>query len=162
MTARLESEKHEPEVQLRSFLEKFDPRIQKHFRAVRSALRKRFPTATELAYDYADSLVIAYSPTDRPYDASVSIAAREEGVRLYVMSIQGKPLPDPKKLLQGSGKQARFVPLDAASQLALPDVKALIAAALDRAKVPFPSKGKGSLIIRSDAAKRQARKRPTR
>ena len=65
----------------------------------------------------------------------------------------GPQLPDPKKLLLGSGKQTRFVRLEAARQLAHPDVEALIVAAIDHARVPLPSKGKGRLIIRTPAAK---------
>jgi hypothetical protein len=71
-------------------------------------------------------------------------------------------LPDPNKLLQGSGKQTRFVELDAAGQLAHRDVETLIAAAVDQASVPLPSKGKGRLIIRGAAAKQRPRQKPTK
>ena len=108
-------------------------------------------------YDYGTFFVIGYSPTDRPTDGIVSIAARPDGVRLYLM--QGPQLPDPKKLLLGSGKQARFIRVEAARQLAHPDVEALIAAAIDQASVPLPSKGRGRLVIRSFAAKRRPRRR---
>ena len=54
-----------PEAQLRSLIEKFDPKDQKLIRSVRSAVRKRLPTA-ELLYDYKSFFVIGYSPTDRP------------------------------------------------------------------------------------------------
>jgi hypothetical protein len=74
--------------------------------------------------------------------------------------MNGPQLPDPKKLLMGSGKQARFVRLEAASQLAHPDVEALIAAATARVKIALPSKGKGELIIRGAAAKPRARRSP--
>jgi len=136
-----------PEAQVRSFINRFDPKEQKLFRSVRAAVRKRFPTANELAYDYNHSVVIAYSPTDRGIDGIVSIALRADGVYLYFMN--GPQLPDPKGLLLGSGKQTRFVQVEAASQLAHPDVEALMAAAIDQAKVPLPPKGKGRLIIRT-------------
>jgi hypothetical protein len=45
--------------------------------------------------------VIGYSPTERPSDAIVSIAARANGVGLCF--IHGAKLPDPKRLLLGSG-----------------------------------------------------------
>jgi hypothetical protein len=67
--------------------------------------------------------VIAYLPTDRGIDSIVSIAVRDDGVRLYFM--HGPQLPDPKRLLLGSGKQTRFVWVEAASDLAHPDVEAL-------------------------------------
>src|SRR5262249_615308 len=146
MTVKPDSRKRTPEAQLRAYIDRFDPKDQKLFRSVRAAVRKRFPTANELAYDYSNSVVISYSPTDRGIDGIVSIAARTDGLRLYFM--HGPQLPDPKRLLLGSGKQTGFVWVEAASQLAHPDVEALMAAAIDRATVPLPSKGKGSLIIR--------------
>lgn len=148
-----------PQAKLRSLIDRFDPKDQKLIRSVRTAIRKRFPTANELVYDYEHSLVIGYSPTDRGIESIVAIAARSDGVRLY---LQGAHLPDPKKLLLGSGKQNRFVRVEAPGQLAQPAVKALIDAAIDQARVPLPSKGRGRLIIRSDAAKQRPRRRPTK
>ena len=153
-----DSTKPTPEAQLRSFIDRFDPQGQKLMRSVRAAVRKLFPAANELAYDYNHSVVIAYSPSDRGIESIVSIALRADGTYLYFMN--GPQLPDPKGLLLGSGKQTRFVRVEAASQLAHPDVEALIAAATDRAKVALPSEGRGKLIIRGAAAKPRARRGP--
>src|SRR4051812_414165 len=149
-----------PEAQLRSLVERFDPKDQKLIRAIRSAVRKRLPSANELVYDYNPFFVIAYSPTERPPDAIVATAARTDGVRLYLM--HGPQLPDPKKLLMGSGKQTRFIRLEAAKQLAHPDLEALIAAAIDRAGAPLPSKGCGRLVIRTFGAKKRPRRKPAK
>ena len=150
-----------PEAQLRFFIEGFDPEEQRLIRSVRSAVRKRLPAANELVYDYYTFFVIGYSPTDHPTDGIVAIAARPDGVRLYLM--YRNPLPDPKRLLLGSGKQTRFIRVEAANQLAHPDVEALIAAAIDQARMPLPSKAgamtRGRLVIRSISAKRQPRRR---
>jgi hypothetical protein len=148
-----------PETQLRSFNERLGPACQKVVRSIRTALRKRFPTANELAYDYTSFFVIAYSPTDRGIDGIISIAARADGVDLYFS--HGPQLPDPKKLLRGSGKQTRFIRLQGARQLSHPDVKALIAAAVDRASVPLPSSGTGELIIKTNKMG-PAKKKPQR
>ena len=148
-----------PEAQLRSYIDRLDPKNQTLVRSVRAALRKRFPTANELAYDYTRHFVIGYSPTDRGIDSIVAIAARATGVSLYFS--QGPQLPDPKGILLGSGKQTRFVQVEKASQLANPDVEALIAATIEQARVPLPPKGKGSLIIKSPAAKKRPRRKPT-
>src|SRR5712691_3925243 len=117
------------EGQIKAFIGKFDPKDQQLIRAVRRALRKRLPTANELVWDNYNFFVIGYSPTERPTDSIVSIAARANGVGLCF--IQGAGLPDPKKLLLGSGKQTRFIRLESASRLAHPDVEALVAAAID-------------------------------
>ena len=157
MALKTDSKTRTPEAQLRSYLDRFDPKDQKLFRSLRAAVRKRFPTANELAYDYSNQVVISYSPTEQAIDAVVAIAARADGMRLYLMG--GPQLPDPKKLLQGSAGQARYVCLEAASGLAHPDVKALIAAAIAQAKVPLPSKGKGGLFLRGRAAKQPPRRK---
>jgi hypothetical protein len=160
VTVKPGSRKRTPEAELRSYINRSDPKDQRLVRSVRAAVRKRFPTANELAYDYNRFFVIAYSPTDGPTDGIVAFAARPDGMRLYFM--HGPQLPDPKRLLLGSGKQTRFIRVEAASQLAHPDVEALIAAAIDHARVPLPSKGKGRLIIRTAAARQRPPRRPTK
>ena len=117
----------DPEGRLRQFIEKFEPDQQALICAIRRKLRKRFPTGTELAYDNYNFFVIGYSPTERPSDAIVSIAAAANGVGLCF--IQGARLPDPQKVLVGSGKQTRFIRLPSAAVLDRPEVKALLAAA---------------------------------
>lgn len=160
MPVKPDSGKLTPEAQLRAYIDKLDPKNQKLFRAVRTAMRKRFPTANELAYDYNNALVIGYAPADKGIDAVVAIRASATGVSLYFS--QGPQLPDPKRLLRGSGKQVRFIQVEAASQLADPDVEALIAAAIAQARIPFPSEGKGRLIIKSDSAEKPPRRKPSK
>ena len=157
---KLDGRKLTPEAELRSYIHTLDSKYQKLMRSVRAAVRKRFPTANELAYDYNHSVVISYSPTDHGIDGIVAISARATGVALYFN--QGPQLPDPKKLLRGSGKQTRFIQVEAAGQLANPDVKAMIAAAINQAKIPLPSQGKGKLIIRGAAAKPRPSRKPTK
>lgn len=158
--------KHRPsqaasaEVQLRTFIAKFAAKDQRLIRAVRTAIRKRFPTANELVWDNYNFFVIGYSPTERPSDAIISIAARANGVGLCF--IHGAGLPDPNKVLLGSGSQTRFVRLESAFVLARPDVEALLAAAVARANVPFPAAGRGKLIIRSVSATQRPRRRVPR
>ena len=157
MPSRSSARMASAETQLRSFIAKFEPKDQRLIRALRSAVRKRFPTANELVWDNYNFFVIGYSPTERPTDSIVSIAARANGVGLCF--IHGAGLPDPKKLLVGSGKQTRFVRVESANLLAHPDVEALVAAAIDRAKTPLAARGRGRLIIRSVAAKQRPRRK---
>src|SRR5207253_9411458 len=127
------------EKQLRAFIGKFDAKDQRLIRAIRRALRKWFAAANELVYDNYNFFVIGYSPTERPSDAIVSIAAGANGVGLCF--IQGASLPDPKRVLLGSGKQTRFIRLESADFLTRPEVEALLAAAVTRAKTPFRATG---------------------
>jgi Domain of unknown function (DU1801) len=148
------------ERQLKEFIAKFEPRHQSLIRAVRKSLRKRFPTAYELAYDNYNFFVIGYCSTERPSDAIVSMAAGANGVGLCF--IHGANLPDPHKLLLGSGNQTRFIRLESVDVLARPEVESLIAAAIARAKTSLPGRGRGRLIIRSVSAKQRPRRRPTK
>lgn len=145
------------EAQLRVFIGKFGPKDQRLIRAVRKAIRKRLPTANELVWDNYNFFVIGYSPTERPSDAVVSIAARADGVGLCF--IRGASLPDPKKVLLGSGSQTRFIRLESAGVLARPEVEALITAAIARAKARFSATARGGLTIRSISAKQRPRRR---
>jgi len=145
------------EKQLAGFVAKFDVKDRRLIRSVRKAVRKRFSTANELVYDNYNFFVIGYSPTERPSDAIVSIAARANGVGLCF--IHGVKLPDPGKLLQGSGNQTRFIHLESAKTLARPEVEALIAVAIAQAKAPLPVTGRGKLIIRSVSAKQRPRRK---
>ncbi len=156
MTASRASDTLTPDAKLRSLIDEFTPVMQKLIRSIRSALRTRFPTANELAYDYGQHLVINYSPTDKSYHGLVTLDARPDGVRLYFM--QGSQLPDAKGLLRGKGKEARYVGIDTLNAYAHPDVQALVAAVIQRAPVPMPADGKGQLVIKSTtSAKRTAR-----
>jgi hypothetical protein len=147
----------EAEKQLEGFVDKFEPKHQALIRAVRRALRKRFPTAHELVYDNYNFFVIGYSPTERPSDTIVSMAAAANGIGLCF--IRGASLSDPKKILLGSGKQTRFIRLESASVLARPEIEALLAAAIAQAKPPLRTTGRGMLVIRSVSAKQRARRK---
>jgi len=145
------------EKQLGGFIAKFAPDMQKKIRAVRGALRKRFPTATELVYDNYNFFVIGYSPTERPSDAILSIASQASSVSICF--IQGVKLEDPTKRLGGGGKQVRSFRVESPSDLKAPDVVALLAAAEKNARVPFASSGPGELVIRSISAKQRPRRK---
>jgi len=89
---------------------------------------------------------------------SVSIAAAANGVGLCF--INGARLPDPQKVLVGSGTQTRFIRVPSAAVLDRPEVAALLSAAVADSKTPFPSRGRGKLVIRSVSAKQRPRRKP--
>jgi hypothetical protein len=145
-----------PTRQLAGFIAKFDPSMARLIRSVRSALRRRFPTANELVYDNYNFFVIGYCSTERPSDCIVSLAANAKGVGLSFY--YGATLPDPDKLLLGTGNQNRFIRIESAATLAKPAVEALLRAAVAQAETPLPKTGAGHLIIRSISAKQRPRR----
>ena len=146
------------EAELRRLIAKFAPAHQRLVGAMRRWLRKRLPTAHEVVYEYSDFFVISYSPNERGYEGVLAIRASTIGVRLYFN--RGKGLPDPAKLLQGAGKQTRWIHLEGASTLARPAVACLIDKAIARNRVPFARTGRGPVVIRSLLAKQSRRRRP--
>jgi hypothetical protein len=145
-----------PAKQVASFIAKFDPAVARLIRSARLALRKRFPTANELVYDNYNFLVFGFCSTERPSDCIVSLAANAKGIGLSFY--YGATLPDPDKLLQGSGNQNRFIRLERAATLTKPQVEALLRAAVAQAKTPLPTVGRGRTIIRSVSAKQRPRR----
>jgi hypothetical protein len=144
------------EAELRSLITKFAPARQRLVGAMRRWLRKRLPTAHEVVYEYHDFFVISYSPNEHGYDGVFAIRAGANGVRLYLN--RGKGLPDPEKLLQGSGTQARWIHLEGASTLVHPAVVCLTDEAIARNRVPFARIGRGPVVIRSVSAKKRQRR----
>jgi hypothetical protein len=80
--------KANPEALVRGFIDQFDPDHRKLIRSVRSALRKRFSTSYEMAYDNYN-FVLGYSPTERP-PTLLSMAA---GARSELCFIHGATFP---------------------------------------------------------------------
>ena len=151
-------ERRAAEAELRALIDKFAPAHLRLIGAMRRALRKRLPTAHEVVYEYRDCFVISYSPSERGYEGVLAIRGSADGVRLYFN--RGKGLPDPEKLLQGSGGQTRWIHVEGASTLARPAVVSLIDEAIARNRVPFARAGRGGGSVVDRAASQRRRRRP--
>ena len=147
--------KDSPEVRLKGFIDKFDPEVASQIWSVRKALRKRLPGAVELIYDNYNFFVIGYGPNERASEAVLSIAAQAKGVSICF--IQGAKLPDPTKVLSGSGNQTRSLRLENAEVLSRAEVEELIKAALALGKTPMPNTN-GYTVIKSVADKQRPRR----
>jgi hypothetical protein len=144
------------EAHVRTLIAKFALAYLRLIAAMRRSLRKRLPTAHEVVYEYQNlgAVVISFSPNEHGYEGVLAIRADADGVKLYFN--QGKELPDPAKLLQGSS-QTRWIHVEGASTLARPEVARLIEEAIAHNQVPFALAGRGSVVIRSTSAKRSRR-----
>ena len=145
-----------PAIQLAGFIDKFEPAMARRIRACRAVLRKRLPSANEMVYDNYNFFVIGYSPTERPSDTIVSLAAGANGVGLSFY--HGATIPDPHGLLLGEGVRNRFIRLESAARLSDSQVAELVESAVAQSKVP-PGDGKGRLIIKSISAKQRPRRK---
>ena len=146
----------DPEQQLAQFIEKFTPEIAAQAVAILHKMRKLYPRALELVYDNYNALAIGFGPTERSSDAIFSIAVFPRWVSLFFL--QAKGLPDPERILKGSGNVARHVVLSTPAMLHEPAVRDLMERAIERAKVPFDTHGTRRLIVKSISAKQRPRR----
>ncbi|HKV74846.1 MAG TPA: hypothetical protein VJN95_10040 [Gemmatimonadales bacterium] len=156
-TTQPAAERRAAEAELRRLVAKFTPSEARLAGAVRRWLRKRLPTAFEVVYEYRDCFVTSWSPSERGYEGVFAIRGSEEGVRLYFNA--GKGLPDPEKLLRGSGGKARYIDVEGASTLARPAVAGLFKGAMARSRVPFARTGRGPVVLSPALGKKGKRGR---
>jgi hypothetical protein len=144
------------EQQLVSFIDQYTPEIASLARAIRARMRELYPTALELVYDNYNALAIGYGPTEKSSEAIFSIALFPRWVSLFFLQAAG--LPDPDKVLRGSGSVARHIVLPSADALSMESIQALMREAEARAKVAFNPNGTHRLIIKSISEKRKPRR----
>lgn len=143
-----------PNAQFSTFLSRFPPEIVTLVKRCLPKLRRAFPVSYELVYDYSRSLVVAFSMSERGYEAIVALAIFPSAVRLYF----DKALPDPKGLLRGSGTKVRSVTLKSASELDHGDIQELIKAAIKHSGVAFPRTRSTRMVIKSGSKKQKPKK----
>jgi hypothetical protein len=97
-----------------------------------------------MVYDNYYALVIGFCPVERASEVIVSLAVYPEHISLCFFA--GDRLPDPEKLLQGSGKIARHIRLEGPEMLDTPAVKALIKGAIADS-LPLDRKQKSRVVI---------------
>jgi len=140
MTARAPS----PAAQFAELLSRFPPEIVALVERTLPKLRRALPGSYQIVYDYSNSVVVSFSMTERGYEAIVAVAIFPGWVKLYF----DKSIPDPKRLLEGSGGKVRSVTLEAASDLDRGDIHALLKAAIKHSGVTFPRTGSTRMIFK--------------
>jgi hypothetical protein len=148
------------EAQLATFFAKYEPPIAKLGKALRAKLRARLPGLLELVYVYdrQNALVLSYSPTETGSEAVCGIALYPRQVNLFFLGGALLSKSDPSRLLQGGGKSARHVVLNAVADFDRAEIEVLMAAALKLAKVRLDASAKSTVIIKVEAQKQRARR----
>lgn len=148
-----------PAKQLAGFIAKFSPAIAREARAALSRMARLVPAgAVRLVYDNYNGLVIGFAPNERASDAVVSILVVADHVTVCFIN-DAPTLPDPEKLLKGSGNVVRHVRLRSASDLDRPALRTLVRTAVARSDVPFARRGPSKLIVKSISARQRPRRR---
>jgi hypothetical protein len=143
--------------QLAGFMAKYTPAMAREGRAALTRMRRLVPGAVQLVYDNWNGLVVGFGPNDRASDAVVSILMLPDHVTLCFIQ-DGPSLPDPDRLLQGSGTMVRHVRLTSAADLDKPAIRALIKAAVKGSDVAFGRGARGRLVIKSISPKQRPRR----
>ena len=146
------------ERQLDRFLDAYAPEVAELARKGLVKLRKRLPHAIEMVYDNYNALACGFGPSERVSDVIFSIALYPRHINFFFL--QGAKLPDPDGLLQGEGSAVRHIRLEDEKTLDREDVKAMMATAMQMAKVPFDKDTKYKLVIKSVSAKQRPRRPP--
>ncbi len=146
---------NEEQRQLDSFIDKFSPEVATRTREELARMRALLPCAIEMVYDNYNALAIGFGPSERASEAIFSLAVYPRWVTLFFL--QGTKLPDPEKLLNGSGNQVRHIRLIDPDTLLSPAVRTLMLAALARAKVALSPYTKHRVIIKSISATQRPR-----
>lgn len=146
-----------PSAQLESFIKKYPPAMAADGRAALKKLRTFVPGAVELVYDNYQWLVVGFGPSERPSHAVFSLVFAPRWLSVCFLQ-SGPSLPDPEKLLRGSGKQVRNIRLESPKDLDKPAVRALITTALARAVEPIDPTVRRRVVIRAISAKQRPRR----
>jgi hypothetical protein len=144
-----------PRRQVDRFIAEYAPEVARAGRVARAKVRRLLPGAIELVYDNYNALALAFSSTEKVGDIILSVALYPRWVSLFFA--RGASLPDPERLLRGSGSRIRHVVLKPVDIVDMPGVRALIQAAVDTHPTRLAASG-GRTIIQSVSAKRRPRR----
>ena len=145
-----------PAAQLKSFMAKYTPAIHAEFKRAHARMRALVPGAHEMVYDNWNGLVIGFGPSERPSEAVVSIVALPD--HITICFLRGKKMPDPNKMLLGSGTTVRHIKMKSSKELDSKPIRKFIALAIADAYPPFDPERKNSLVIRAISAKQRPRR----
>jgi hypothetical protein len=144
--------------QTAGFLARYSPQVARQFRAARSHLRKCFPRGYELVYDTYNALGCGYSFRDRGSGVVISLVAYPRWVTLFFF--HGIDLPDPDRLLQGSGARIRSLRLEPFSRLRSSSVRKLIAGAARMHSRDFAGAPPLATVVKARSVKQRPRRPP--
>ncbi len=135
------------------FLAPFESRIKELALATRRLVLEEAPDSAELIYDAYNAVATGYGFTGRPSECFIHIAVYAKWVNLGFH--RGSELPDPKGVLQGTGRLIRHIRISEPEDLAEPAVRAFVKHAIARAKRPAPDAPKAKSVVRAIYARKR-------
>ena len=121
-----------PNPQLMGLLTPYDSGVVELLMALREVVLDEAPEATEMIWEVSYTIALWYSFTGRQKGSFCYITVYASHVNLGFP--YGTELPDPRRLLEGSGKKHRHVSVHRLADLARPQLRSLLQSALERAE----------------------------
>ena len=153
---------------LRKFLEPYDREVRDLALKLRALVIEEMAPCYENIYDAYSAVAIGYGTSERLSDGVCHIAVYSKHVNLGFND--GAHLPDPKKILAGTGKSIRHVTFRTAADLAQPHIRSYLQRALKHAMAEARKLGevqparqmKGKSVISTVKAVYAKKRRPVR
>lgn len=124
--------------------------------ACRAKLHALFPRGYELVYDNYNALVFGFAASERASEAVLSIAAYPRWITLFFLN--GATLEDPSALLRGTGRQVRSIKLKSPRDIDTPQIRALIAQAMEPVAAALAKAPPLTTIVKSVSATQRPRR----
>ena len=125
-----------PDPRLLGFLAAYDRSVSDLALALREMVLQEAPEAIESIYDAYSAVAISFSYTGRLKDTFCHIATYAQHVNLGLN--RGAHLPDPQKMLEGTGTNVRHIRVARRRDLTRPFVRDFIRAAHQQVCGPGP------------------------
>ncbi len=116
-----------PNPEIEEFLSEYDEKVFQHAQKLRQLLITNLPGITEQLDIKAK--MVAYCYGQKYVELICVLIPSKKGLKLGFN--RGTELPDPTKLLEGSGKISRYIPIKSADQIESPAITELITKALE-------------------------------
>jgi len=143
-----------PDPQLLSFLTGYDRTIADLALALREIILEERPDASESIYRVY-TIAIWFGFSGKMKDMFCYIATNAGHVNLGFP--RGASLPDPNRVLEGSGKTMRHIKFASLREIERPFVRRYIQAAMEQA-APAGTRGSGKSVVKSSLAARRTAK----
>jgi hypothetical protein len=146
---------------LLKFLKPFDRNIIEKVMWLREFIWDLYPKTNEIIYDNYNALALGWSPTDKVGNTFCSIAVMRTNKNIHLGFYWGSELSDPKKILQGEGKQYRYILVTEKEKFHRTYIKKLLKEAYNNslAKVKDErEKIQGQTIVKSISEKKREKK----
>jgi len=136
-----------PSPDLLQFLSPYDRPIADLALAVRAMVLEQAPSAIETMYDAYNAVALGYSFTGRLKDGFCHVAVYGGHVNLGFN--RGADLPDPRGVLEGSGKQIRHIRIQHRDDLAKPWLRKYVRAAIRQVGGPLTPDREGYSVVKA-------------